>query len=156
MTHLDEKGNPGMVNVGHKAITRRLATARTTIRLPDIVMAQLNQGEILVKKGPVIQTAQLAGVMGVKRTSDLIPLCHPLPVTAIDFQFNWEVNLLHIDCTVQCEAKTGVEMEALTGSSIAALTIYDMCKALSHEIVIERTELIEKRGGKSDYRKGTS
>lgn len=143
-----------MVHVGDKEITQRFARARASVHLPQEVMAHLKDGEIMLKKGPVLQTAQLAGVMGVKRTSELIPLCHPLPLSGIDFDFEWESDRLNIYCSVRCEGKTGVEMEALAGVSVAALTVYDMCKALSHEISIERTELLEKRGGKSDYTQG--
>jgi len=112
---------------------------------------ELEAGDIRTKKGPVFDTARLAGIMGVKKTSELIPLCHPLSLNRIDVDIELRGSAAVIDCTVGCTGKTGVEMEALTGASIAALTIYDMCKALTHDIVIGPTELIAKSGGKSDY-----
>jgi cyclic pyranopterin phosphate synthase len=152
-THLDAAGNPAMVDVGDKQITRRTATARSLVVLPDVVRQQLSGGEIHTKKGPVFATAIVAGIMGAKKTSELIPLCHPLGMDncriTIDLNPDGEVE---IRCTARVTAKTGVEMEALTGATVAALTIYDMCKAFSQEIIIKETRLIEKTGGKSDYR----
>ena len=142
-----------MVDVGKKNITRREAIARSLVYLPDEVQQAISGEEIQSKKGPVFQTAQIAGIMAVKKTADLIPLCHPLSLSKIDVAIDIQTPYVQIDCRVVCEGKTGVEMEALTGASIAALTIYDMCKAISHEIRIEKTELIEKSGGKSDYQK---
>ncbi len=151
-THLDAQGNPAMVDVGDKAVTKRTATARSIVVLGEVIMQHLSQREIQTKKGPVFQTAILAGIMGAKKTSDLIPLCHPLGLDncQINIQVN-EQNEVVIDCTASVTAKTGVEMEALTGATVAALTIYDMCKAFSHDIVIKETLLITKTGGKHDY-----
>ena len=152
-THLDAGGNPAMVDVGDKQVTRRTATARSLVVLPEVVREQLADGEIHTKKGPVFGTAIVAGIMGAKKTSELIPLCHPLGMDnckiTIHLNADGEVEIL---CTARVTAKTGVEMEALTGATVAALTIYDMCKAFSQEIIIKETRLIEKTGGKSDYR----
>ena len=154
-SHIDADGSPSMVDVGKKKVSRRYAKARAVISLPPEVALHLQDDEIQTKKGPVFQTANLAGVMGAKKTPDLIPLCHPIGLdkckVEITTPFTGEV---WIDCTVEVEAKTGVEMEALTGASIAALTIYDMCKALSHDIVIKEIKLIEKTGGKKDFSRG--
>lgn len=150
-THLDEQANPTMVDVGDKAVTRRSATARSVVRLPEAVLAALQDGDIRTKKGPVFHTAIIAGTMGAKKTSELIPFCHPLGLDSCKFQIEVIEDRVQIDCTCALEAKTGVEMEALTGATIAALTVYDMCKALSHEIVIEETRLLKKTGGKSDF-----
>ncbi len=156
LSHLDEKGQPLMVDVGDKKITSRVAHARTIVLLPSHIVDLLEDGDINTKKGPVFQTAILAGIMGVKKTSDLIPLCHPLSINkcSVDISINEKRHVI-IDCIAKVDGKTGVEMEALTGASIAALTIYDMCKAMSHDIVIKQTELISKTGGKSDYSKKT-
>jgi cyclic pyranopterin monophosphate synthase len=153
LSHIDEQGKPSMVDVGNKQATKRTATARTIVVLPDEVLQQLNEGDIQTKKGSVFQTAIIAGIMGAKKTGELIPLCHPLGMDNcnIDIHFNNKQELL-IDCTASITAKTGIEMEALVGASIAALTVYDMCKALSHDIVIKETRLIEKTGGKSDFK----
>lgn len=140
-----------MVNVGAKAVTRRMARARAVVELPADVMRLLTNGELWGKKGPVIQTAIVAGTMGAKKTGDLIPLCHPIGLESCEFHTVWDGNLLLIDCTARVEGKTGVEMEALTGASVAALTVYDMCKALSHDIVIKEIKLMEKKGGKRDF-----
>ncbi|MEO0899003.1 MAG: cyclic pyranopterin monophosphate synthase MoaC [Bacteroidota bacterium] len=154
-SHLDADNNPGMVDVGHKDITKRTATARTFMFLGKDVMAQLEGEEINMPKGPVFQTAIIAGTMAVKRTWDLIPLCHPLALTGINFKIEAvDEEHIQIDCTVKLKGKTGVEMEALTGCSVAALTVYDMCKALSQKMVIKDTRLVEKKGGKSDFKLG--
>ena len=152
LTHLDNKGNPSMVNVGEKKITKRSATAQSIVVVNEAILAQLTDGDIQTKKGPVFQTAILAGIMAAKKTSDLIPLCHPLGLDncKVEISINDHQEIL-IQCTASLTAKTGVEMEALTGASIAALTIYDMCKAMSHDIVIKEIRLIKKTGGKSDY-----
>lgn len=155
LSHLDAKNRPAMVNVGGKAATRRTAHAVAVVSLPPELAALLHGGDIATKKGSVFQTAVLAGVMGAKRTSELIPLCHPLPLE--DCQVEIEAGaagVVTIHCRVQTEAKTGVEMEALTGATIAALTLYDMGKAVSHGIVIREIRLLEKTGGKRDYRAG--
>lgn len=141
-----------MVDVSEKQVTERVATARSIVELDQAIIDQLENDEIHTKKGPVFQTAILAGIMACKKTSDLIPLCHPLGLTkaAIDIQINENKEVV-ILCTAKIVAKTGVEMEALTGASVAALTIYDMCKGFSHNIVIRETRLINKTGGKSDF-----
>jgi cyclic pyranopterin phosphate synthase len=151
-SHLDQEGNPSMVNVGKKQPTHRLARARSIVKLGEEVWASLEGNELRSPKGPVFQTAVIAGVMAAKKTGDLIPLCHPIGLEncQINIHIN-EAKEVVIDCTAELFAKTGVEMEALTGASIAALTVYDMCKALSHDIVITETKLMEKRGGKSDF-----
>lgn len=154
LTHVDNQGRANMVDVGEKAVTKRTATARSIVYLPDVILQQLAAGDIQTKKGAVFQTAIIAGIMAAKKTGELIPLCHPLGLDNcnIDIRINDE-NEVVIDCTASITAKTGIEMEALVGASIAALTIYDMCKAMSHDIVIKDTRLIEKTGGKSDYRR---
>ena len=152
-THLDAEGNPSMVDVGEKQVSARTAVARSIVLLPEEVLNLLRNEDIQTKKGPVFQTAILAGIMAAKQTSTLIPLCHPLALdkVKIDIQVN-EAQEVVILCTAKITAKTGVEMEALTGASIAALTIYDMCKAFSHHIVIKETRLLEKTGGKKDFK----
>ena len=153
LSHLDAKNRPAMVNVGGKAVTRRTAHAVAVVALPPELAALLQGGDIATKKGSIFQTAILAGVMGAKRTAELIPLCHPLPLE--DCQIEIETDAkgeVTIHCRVQTEAKTGVEMEALTGATVAALTLYDMGKAVSHGIVIREIRLLEKTGGKRDYR----
>lgn len=153
-SHLDERGQPNMVDVGQKQVSRRTATARSIVSLPVEVIEQLTNGDIQTKKGSVFQTAVIAGIMAAKKTGDLIPLCHPLGLDncSINIHLN-EGQEVVIDCTATITAKTGVEMEALVGASIAALTVYDMCKALSHDIVIKETKLIEKTGGKRDFKR---
>ncbi|MBC7921571.1 MAG: cyclic pyranopterin monophosphate synthase MoaC [Ferruginibacter sp.] len=142
-----------MVDVGDKVVTKRTATARSTVVLGAEILRHLREQEIHTKKGPVFGTAILAGIMGAKRTADLIPLCHPLALDncRVEIHVN-EHGEVVIDCTASITAKTGVEMEALTGATVAALTIYDMCKAFSHRIVIKETKLLRKTGGKHDYR----
>ncbi len=153
LSHVDAKGQPAMVNVGEKPVTKRTAHAVAVVMLPAELAALLKDGEINTKKGPVFHTAVLAGVMGVKRTSELIPLCHPLPLE--DCQIEIKPDLTHrevtIHCRVQTHAKTGVEMEALTGATVAALALYDMGKSVSPGIVIHEIRLMEKTGGKTDY-----
>lgn len=154
LTHIDEQGRANMVDVSNKTTTKRTAKARSIVALPQNVLAQIVDGDITTKKGAVFQTAIIAGIMGAKKTGELIPLCHPLGLDNchIDIQVN-EQNEVVIDCTASITAKTGIEMEALTGASVAALTIYDMCKAMSHDIVIKETKLIEKTGGKNDFKR---
>jgi cyclic pyranopterin phosphate synthase len=151
-THVDDGRQPAMVDVGDKAVTRRTATASSLVRLPPAVATALRDSGFSTAKGPVFQTAIIAGTMAAKRTHEFIPFCHPLGLDncriAIELGNDGTV---HILCTVSVHHRTGVEMEALTGASVAALTVYDMCKALSHDIVIAETKLVEKRGGKSDY-----
>lgn len=150
-THIDEKLNPSMVDVSAKIETKRIATAQAIVLLTDEIMAKMVDGDIQTKKGAVFQTAIIAGTMGAKRTADLIPLCHPVGLDSCKFDIKVSGNEVIINCTCALVAKTGVEMEALTGASIAALTVYDMCKAFSHEIVIKETKLLAKTGGKSDF-----
>mmetsp|Transcript_71346 Transcript_71346/g.168155 ORF Transcript_71346/g.168155 Transcript_71346/m.168155 type:complete len:151 (+) Transcript_71346:147-599(+) len=141
-----------MVDVSSKLPTQREAAARTVVTLPEHVMRELGDGEeVHTKKGPVFATAIVAGTMAVKRTSDMIPFCHPLPIQSCKIQIssNPSACKITVDCTVRVNHNTGVEMEALTGASVAALTIYDMCKALSHHITITDTRLLSKSGGKS-------
>jgi cyclic pyranopterin phosphate synthase len=152
-THIDPDTNyPTMVDVSDKIITKRVAVAQCIVVLGEPIMHHLQGGDIQTKKGPVFQTAIIAGTMAAKRTADLIPLCHPLALESvkIDIQVNKEQDVV-INCTVIITSKTGVEMEALTGATVAALTIYDMCKAFSHNINIKNTKLVHKTGGKSDY-----
>jgi cyclic pyranopterin monophosphate synthase len=153
-THIDEQGKIKMVDVGEKKITHRVAKARSIVHLPDEVLAKMSDGDIQTKKGSVFQTAIIAGILAANKTGELIPLCHPLGLENCDItiQLN-EQNELIIDCTTSITAKTGVEMEALTGASVAALTVYDMCKALSHDIVIKEIKLMEKIGGKNDFKR---
>ncbi len=151
-SHIDSGNRPTMVDVGDKAVTKRSAVAESRVRFPANVAEALRANGFNSSKGPVFQTAIIAGVMAAKRTHELIPFCHPLGLEncriAIDMQGDEAV----IHCTVSVTHKTGVEMEALTGASVAALTIYDMCKALSHDIVIDGTRLLAKNGGRSgDY-----
>ena len=154
LSHLDEKGNPTMVDVGEKQVSRRVATARAIVSLPEEVLAHLTGDELQTKKGPVFQTAILAGIMAAKKTGDLIPLCHPLGLDNCEVVIGVnEDDEVVIDCTASITAKTGVEMEALVGASVAALTIYDMCKALSHDIVIKEIKLMAKTGGKRDFKR---
>ena len=141
-----------MVDVGDKVVTKRTATAVARVRLGSAIMRELSQGDFTTKKGSVIQTAIIAGTMAVKQTWSVIPLCHPLSINGCKLTVDpLEDDGFLVHCTVSTEGKTGVEMEALHGASVAALTVYDMCKALSHDISIEELRLVEKRGGKSDY-----
>lgn len=154
-THLDANGNPSMVDVGEKATTKRSATARSIVEVDDDIMAKFVGEDIHTKKGPVFQTAIIAGVMAAKKTGELIPLCHPLGLE--NCQISIKVigkNQIEILCTASLLGKTGIEMEALTGASVAALTIYDMCKAMSHNILIKEIRLLEKTGGKKDFKFG--
>jgi cyclic pyranopterin monophosphate synthase len=150
-THLDAEHRPTMVDVSDKAATRRSATAEARVRFPPEVASALRDNGLRSPKGPVFDTAIVAGVMGAKRTHELIPFCHPLGLENCKILIDLEGDSAVIRCTVSVHHKTGVEMEALTGASIAALTIYDMCKALSHRIVIGDVRLVSKDGGKRDY-----
>ena len=150
LSHVDEAQQPRMVDVGAKAITHRTATARARVTFPADVAAALHAAGYVTPKGAVLTVAHIAGVMGAKATSQLIPLCHPLSLDKCDITISMEGACALVDCTVSCRGSTGVEMEALTGASIAALTIYDMCKAMSHDIVIGEIRLLKKTGGKHD------
>jgi cyclic pyranopterin phosphate synthase len=153
-SHIDKDNKPKMVNVIDKAITKRRAVAQANMFLGREIISLLDGKEINTKKGPVFQTAVIAGIQAVKKTAELIPMCHPLPLDGItiDIEFLDEENI-NITCAVEMEGKTGVEMEALTGASIAALTVYDMCKAISQKMIIKEVKLLEKTGGKSDIKK---
>ena len=154
-SHLNEKNNPKMVNVSDKKITKRTAIAKATMFLGEEIISHFNNDELITKKGPVFQTAIIAGIQGVKKTSEIIPMCHPLLINGVDINIH-VINSEHIEvlCEVIIEGKTGVEMEALTGVNIACLTIYDMCKSISQDIIIKEVKLLEKTGGKSDIKNG--
>jgi len=154
-SHLNEKNNPKMVNVSDKKTTKRTAIAKATMFLGEEIISHFNNDELITKKGPVFQTAIIAGIQGVKKTSEIIPMCHPLLINGVDIDIH-VINSEHIEvlCEVIIEGKTGVEMEALTGVNITCLTIYDMCKSISQDIIIKEVKLLEKTGGKSDIKNG--
>jgi cyclic pyranopterin phosphate synthase len=151
-THIDKKGNPQMVDVSSKSITERKAIARSVVWLGPEVASHLIDGEIVTRKGPVFHTAIIAGTMASKKTSELIPFCHPVGLDNCSISIDHQGEEVIITCTTVVNAKTGVEMEAIVGASVTALTIYDMCKGISHNIIIRETRLVEKTGGKSDFR----
>lgn len=142
-----------MVDVSSKKATHRTARAQAIVKVGKEIIQKIKQNELITKKGPVFQTAILAGVMGAKKTSDLIPLCHPLGLEDCQVSIQVKGNKITITTLATVTGKTGVEMEALTAASVAALTIYDMCKALSHDIIIEEIKLLEKTGGKKDFKR---
>ena len=151
-THLDPDNNPAMVDISAKPVTPRTGVAGAELLLPPEVLVQLRDGDIRSPKGPVFQTAIIAGTMAAKQTSGLIPFCHPLPLDAVRITIEPpESGILRIEAMVKTSHKTGVEMEALVAASVAALTVYDMCKAFSPAIEIRRVRLLSKCGGKSDY-----
>lgn len=152
LSHVDQNNQPNMVDVSQKAATARSATARCRIEFPREVFNTLQSSGLKAKKGPIIDTAIIAGVMAAKRTHELIPFCHPLPLDGVSIQITESPEHAALDVEATCKVvhKTGVEMEALTAASVAALTVYDMCKALSHDLVITQTRLVHKSGGKSD------
>jgi cyclic pyranopterin monophosphate synthase len=151
LSHLNDQGLPSMVDISAKQTSVRVARARADVSFPVAIAKQLRDQEMRVVKGGVVETAILAGTQAVKRCSEWILLCHPLPIDACRFDIQWQSKtVLRIECEVKTTHKTGIEMEALTGVSAAALNIYDMCKALSHDIVIGPVQLLEKTGGKSD------
>ncbi len=152
LTHIDTKGNPAMVDVSVKQITQRVAVAQSIVELGEEIIAELKDGELFSKKGPVFHTAIIAGTMGAKKTAELIPFCHPVGMEDCKIEITTQGTQAIITCTAKVEAKTGIEMEAITGASIAAITIYDMCKAMSHHIEIISTRLLEKTGGKKDFK----
>ena len=154
LSNIDENNRPSMVDVSNKTATLREAHARSIVILPKAVLAALQGDEINSKKGPVFATAIIAGVMAAKKTHEFIPFCHPLGLDVCDVSIAMDGERAVIDCRCKVTHKTGVEMEALTGASVAALTIYDMCKALSHDIVIGDTRLMSKTGGKEDFHRG--
>ncbi len=153
LTHLNAANQPSMVDVGDKAVTRRNAVAEATLRLPPAVARALRDSGHRSKKGPVFDTAIIAGIQAIKRTHELIPFCHPLPIDHSEITIVALRSKLRVRCSVSVQHRTGVEMEALCGASVAALTIYDMCKALSHDIVIESVMLVSKDGGKRRFRR---
>jgi cyclic pyranopterin phosphate synthase len=148
LTHLDEKGRAAMVDVGDKPITAREAIAEGYITLQPATIAAITQGT--VPKGEVLNTARIAGILAAKRCGELIPLCHPLPIESVSVDFDFQDQRIHITAAAKITGKTGVEMEALTAVSIAALTIYDMCKAIDKTMVIDGIRLVKKTGGKTD------
>jgi cyclic pyranopterin monophosphate synthase len=152
-THIDATGNPQMVDVSEKAITKRIAMAQAVVRLGKKIISQMKGDELITRKGPVFQTAIIAGVMAAKRTHELIPFCHPLALEDCKIRITVKKNKAIIDTEAVITSKTGVEMEALTAASVAALTVYDMCKALSHDIIIEDIKLMAKSGGKKDFKR---
>ncbi|AMN68111.1 cyclic pyranopterin monophosphate synthase MoaC [Psychrobacter sp. P11G5] len=153
LSHLDRDGDITMVDVSGKTATTREANAVGQVRFPSEIYQQIKAADGMTKKGSITQTAHIAGIMAAKRTHDLIPLCHPLPLDKIGLTFKYDdaLNSIIVSGTVKVTHKTGVEMEALTAVSIACLTIYDMTKAISHDIVIDNVRLVKKTGGKSDY-----
>ena len=154
LSHVDAtKGLPRMVDVSNKTTTTRKAIARCRVVFPPDAWDTLTASGFAGKKGPVLATAVVAGVQGAKRTSSLIPFCHPVALDACDVSFEESECSLEVTCAVTTTHRTGVEMEALSGASIAALAVYDMTKALSHSIRVEDLRLVEKTGGKSDYHK---
>lgn len=144
-----------MVDVSGKKISKRTAIARGAMFLGTAVISNFKEDELITKKGPVFQTAIIAGIQAVKKTSEIIPMCHPLLINGVDIEINI-VDTEHIEvlCKVTIEGKTGVEMEALTGASATCLTVYDMCKSITQDIIIKEVKLLEKTGGKSDIKNG--
>ena len=147
LTHFNEQGRARMVDVSEKAVTYRTATAAGRVWMNPETLEKVRQGSMA--KGDVLAVAQVAGIMAAKRTWELIPMCHPLPLTSINITFAFQDNALDIQAQVKCSGETGVEMEALTAVSAAALTVYDMCKAVQRDMVIDQIRLLEKTGGKS-------
>ena len=147
LTHFNEQGRARMVDVSEKAQTFRVARAEATVRMAKTTMDKIREGTI--GKGDVLAVAQVAGIMAAKKNSELIPMCHPLLLTKVDISFSIEDTALHILSEVRCRGETGVEMEALTAGSVAALTVYDMCKAVQRDMKIDNVHLLYKEGGKS-------
>lgn len=147
LTHFNEQGRARMVDVSGKAVTYRTAKAAGRVWMNPETLEKVRAGQMA--KGDVLAVAQVAGIMAAKRTWELIPMCHPLPLTSIDISFAFQDNALDIQAQVKCSGETGVEMEALTAVSAAALTVYDMCKAVQRDMVIDQIRLLEKTGGKS-------
>ena len=147
LTHFNEQGRARMVDVSEKAQTFRVARAESTVRMAKTTMDKIKEGAI--GKGDVLAVAQVAGIMAAKKNSELIPMCHPLLLTKVDISFSIEDTALHILSEVRCRGETGVEMEALTAVSVAALTVYDMCKAVQRDMRIDNVHLLYKEGGKS-------
>ncbi|CAL2074886.1 Cyclic pyranopterin monophosphate synthase [Tenacibaculum dicentrarchi] len=152
-THINEQNQPKMVNVSDKKITKRTAIAKATMFLGSQIISHFKNDDLITKKGPVFQTAIIAGIQAVKKTSEIIPMCHPLLINGVDIDINIVGNeYLEVFCKVTIEGKTGVEMEALTGASATCLTIYDMCKVINQKMIIKEIILVEKTGGKSDIK----
>ena len=152
-SHIGDKNQPKMVNVGGKNSTKRKAIAKATMFLGKEIISLFKDKELTTKKGPVFQTAIIAGIQAVKKTSELIPMCHPILINGVDIDIEIvDKENIEILCSVEIDGKTGVEMEALTGVSVASLTVYDMCKAISQKMVIKEVKLMEKTGGKSDIK----
>jgi cyclic pyranopterin phosphate synthase len=151
LSHIDEAGNASMVDVSNKQASVRTAVASGKVVFPVDIFAELASQDFLGHKGSIIQTAVIAGIQAVKKTSGLIPLCHQINLSKIQIDITPIDDALQVTCTVKCNEQTGVEMEALTGVSVSALTIYDMCKALSHDIKISEVKLEQKTGGKNDF-----
>ena len=149
LTHFDERGNARMVDVGDKDVTERVATAKASVVMQPATLALIRDKK--AAKGDVLAVAQLAGIMAAKKTSDLIPLCHPLALSSVQVTLSLDEkrNAVDIEATCKLKGRTGVEMEALTAASVAALTVYDMCKAVDRGMVIEQVKLLHKSGGKS-------
>ncbi len=154
LSHVGADNRPTMVDVSHKEASVRVAHARSVVHLPREIVQHISGDEIESKKGPVFATAIIAGVMAAKKTHELIPFCHPLGLDDCRIRIALDNDDAVIDCHCKVVHKTGVEMEALTGASVAALTIYDMLKAMSHDIVISETRLMAKTGGKQDFTRG--
>jgi len=157
ITHINKENKPSMVDISNKEITKRVAHAQSFVNFPKEITERFIGGDIKTAKGPVFATAIIAGVMAAKKTHELIPFCHPIGMD--DCQVNIELDKsgkAKIDCICKVTHRTGIEMEAMVGASVAALTVYDMIKAISHDIVIEKTRLISKIGGKEDFNRDKS
>lgn len=150
LTHIDASGAAHMVDVGEKPVTARMARAEGWVRVSPELERAIRENTLT--KGSLVDVARLAGIQAAKRTDELVPLCHTLPLDAVDVQISLHPGRVHVEATVRVTARTGVEMEALTGATVAALTFYDMAKAVSHGIVIREVRLLEKTGGRRDYR----
>jgi cyclic pyranopterin phosphate synthase len=151
-THVDEKNFPNMVDVAQKKETTRTAIAKGCLNVPATLFENFDGQDLHSKKGPVFSTAIVAATMAVKRTSDIIPFCHPIPIEGCKIEIGFLTpTTIEITVSVKTTGKTGIEMEALTGVQVAALTLYDMCKSWTHELEITNVRLVKKTGGKSDY-----
>ncbi len=153
LSHVNEVGDPTMVDVSNKKLTVRTASAESRVELGQEIINLLENSEIHTKKGPVFHTAIIAGTMAAKKTSELIPFCHPVGLDDCKIKIHVEGTQAIVICSTRVTAKTGIEMEAITGASVAAITIYDMCKAMSHHIEILQTRLISKTGGKKEFKR---
>ena len=156
LSHLDQKGGVKMVDVGNKSATKRFARAVARITFKDTIFRNLMNNSNFSKKGNILEVAKLGGIMAAKRTHEIIPLCHLVPLNHVSVEVSPDGSSLKVSCEVRCESRTGCEMEALVGVSVACLTIYDMCKSVSHDICIENIQLEEKSGGQSGHFVNTS